>query len=723
MLSLFRKYQRQLFFLIAVVTIASFLCFGITPSGSRQNHFVDREIGRCIDGSPIMEREVRAMIDLFSLSSDQRLHGFISKGFALILAERYFPQLEEDFKLRLEKARNYAHYVHPEASSLNALNIWKEWSPQLANHLSQFQQEGLSIKALDLYLNLYLDQLAFPPEMLRRVVLYQIQNQPSISLDYRLRDARLLSLFGNHSFEDWFGTKYSELLVSFFLNASAIAEEKGYQVSFEEAEADLLRGWLKQLPSAHPTIGEARQLFLQQLTVAQVEERKAIDLWRKVMLADRLFEDAGQTVLLDFLSYQKFALFTDETATVELYQLPEIARCKEISSFLLLRYYLAATVPKEKGYLTEIPRHSFSVEQVELSHPELVVRRYLVDLIRVPKKQISDRISLKEIWNYQVSDEGWLHLMERYPQSIREKGLTREERLALLEKIVPSLRLEIDRATRFHLVDQHPEWIEEEFLKENSRPEKVALNSRGEALFLDEIEKSPTLATFLETASLGESFSWFKSSSNYYYRMVLVQNPIGKEVFSFKEIKEEPWFQELVEEELRTFYLKNGEENGKDYAAERERVIFSAYGKDLEAISQDVLPLDRYPIARSMLLMEQARQEISLKGEEASLLIESGNPLIDQWRLEKQITQIKRKDAFPFLKGEFFSLQPLSWTSVSASFDGNVAFGRLLERKSSLDPSQSREKVIQGQQLLAIDAQRSFMHQLLDRLEMNLIQD
>ncbi|HEY5235001.1 MAG TPA: SurA N-terminal domain-containing protein, partial [Rhabdochlamydiaceae bacterium] len=292
MMNFLRKHQKKTLMIVTVMIIASFTFFG-TSATLNSREISDKKVAIALDGSPIMERELAAMVRFMTMGTNEMLkNDLMSTGLTTILAERYFEELKGDFEEKLEKARRFTPYAHPQAPFLSAEQAWNMYAPQIPYHLAAVQKGDLSPKTFAAYSDLYLGQVAFPPELLRRVLLMQQQHFTWISPDRDLYDPRHLSLFGHQSFDEWFGPRFTEVLGKFLFNAATIAEKKGYKVSINEARASLLQTCLQTLRSVpskdQATYADASEFLRQQIQMCGIDESQAVKVWRKVMLVHRL---------------------------------------------------------------------------------------------------------------------------------------------------------------------------------------------------------------------------------------------------------------------------------------------------------------------------------------------------------------------------------------------------------------------------------------------------
>ncbi len=725
MMNFLRKHQKKLFIAISVMVIASFLFFG-TFSTLMTREIPDKKIGKTIDGSTIMERELHAMIQFLSLGSNEVLkNDLISTKIIAMLAEHYFDGIKDDFSERLEKAKKYTPYTHPQVPFLSATQVWNRFIPQLPKHLKQVQQGDLSPKTFGAYSELYLDQAAFPPEYLCRVLSYQQQQYQWIPQDQEVLDPRRHVLFGYRTFDEWFGPRFVEILGKFIFNGAVIAEEKGYRVSLDEARADLLQICLQTLRThaqkPEITYAEASEFLRSQVQVAGIDETAAAKVWKKVILVHRLFHDIRNSVLVDPLSYNQFTSYTDEAATVEIYQLPNPLKLEDFHALLQLEYYLDATSPKTKT--CELPKQFLKIEEIEEKNPELIVSRYELEVAKIAKEDVGDRLTLKETWDFETSDDGWKKIVSEYPILAKTSAETKEDRYRCLDDLDGELRLKVDRLARSILVDNHPEWIEEAISKVKPEKQSVALRSKGGVAPFQEIEDTTVLRAFLENATLGEPTPLFSQDHQNYYKLTVVSKPESKEVMTFEEAQGGEWLSELLDKKLQKAYeevrkkdptaYKLPDGSWKPFSEVRDTVGSVVYADHLKRISPETLSLDHYPMKRFVTWMEGAKKGVQ-EGQ-THWLEKSGKPLLDQWVLSKETKEIKRKDRTVFPKNELFTAAEGYWSSISDPSNGDLAFFHLLKKGQS--PNGVLEKVVEGQRCIGMDASRLLMHQILDRTD------
>ncbi len=730
MMQFLRKHQKKLFIVIAIMTVASFAFFG-NSSNFAGREVEDKKVGKNLDGSPIYEKQLRGLAQFLSMGAGDIMRSdFIETGAFSLLAEKYFDEIQGDFQERLQKARTATFYTHPQAPFLNAMQVWNRFSPQLVQDLRQVQAGGVDAKTFSAYAKLYLDQQVFPPELLRTILLYEQQNYSWITPDYSLGDTRALVLFGYHTFEEWFGSRFSNILGKFILNTASIAEKKGYKVTLKEARADfMLRCYdavrMKSM-RREVSIQNATDFMRLQLQMAGVDESSAVQLWRKVMLVHRFFQDVEQGVLLDPIPYEQFSTFADAKASVEVYQLPEPLRLKDFQSMLKVQYYLEAVSSAQGGkrWIADLPRQFYSASEVEKKHPQLVISRYELEVAKATQESILTRLSLKKTWEFETSDAGWALITEQFPILNKQQSAAVEDREKILDACDLDLRKKVDRLARQSVVKEHPEWVQEALRAQSLNSVVVNIRSKGALAPFDDIEDTTLLLQALQKAEIGETIHFTSLNEQTYYQIKVLQKPAQKQIMTLKEALENSWLERLLDEKLEaaltdarkkgSAIYKAADGSWKPYGEVRDHVGAYVYSDLLKAISETPLTYDEYAAKRFEEMMTHAKASIQKEGDASKFLTPSGDVLVDQWVLSKRHQEIKRSDTTELSKTEMFTESVGSWSSISTPHGGNAAFFHLLERDAA--DLKVHEQVSEGQKLIGREVARQRIQKLLDEV-------
>ncbi|PIS02397.1 MAG: hypothetical protein COT85_05215 [Chlamydiae bacterium CG10_big_fil_rev_8_21_14_0_10_42_34] len=480
MLEFFRKYQRYFFLVTTVVVIASFTLFGTYDTFAKGEEKEDRIIGRTISGSAMMLSEVQKLSRFIATDREDSMEGrglspnfcndgvirydFLKDRLADLLVKEYFDVLKEDFSSRLDKAKRFRSYAHPDAPFLSAKTIWEHLIPGLNQEIAAVQSESEPTLAFFNHLSrLYQLQGRLSPETLRRILIYQHQQYPTLRVDQKLVQDDL-SVFGFHTASDWFGHDFIDLVAEFILNSAAAASEKGYTVSLEEAKGDLIHRFQETMQKLAAAKIKPDVSFHQHLRSLGFDERSAAEVWQKVLLFRRYFHDVGGAAFVDSLPYKDFASYAKETAVVQKYQWQ--MRIQSAQDLAELNLYIRSIAPKsEKG----LPTAFLSVSEVEKKFPALVQTTYLANVAEVSKKQVGLTATVKQLLQWQTDDKNWAQLVRQFSLP---SVPTKDERFAILATIDPILRAKIDELTRERLVDQNPSWVEEA-LASAPRVEKI----------------------------------------------------------------------------------------------------------------------------------------------------------------------------------------------------------------------------------------------------------
>lgn len=520
MLEFFRRYQRYFFVVITIVVISSFTFFGTYSTFGGAEERPDRAIGQLIDGSSMMRSDVQKLSRFIATDREDSIQGrglspnfcndgvirydFIKDGLANLIVAEYFDALKGDFESRLDKVKRFKPYAHPEAPFLSAKTVWDQFIPELNIEIVELQKATEVTPVLFSRLErLYQFQSKLQPEMLRQILIYQHRQYPWLTIDQRL-PYEDLALFGFHSASDWFGNNFVDLVSEFILNAAVAAEEKGYRVSLEEAKGDLIHRFQESMLKLSEAKANPQISFSNHLRTLGFDERSAAEVWQKVLMFRRYFQDVGAASFVDKLPYRDFAGYAKEEAVVHTYHWPLLVR--NAQDLAELQYYIKAVCPKEKEIL---PTSFLSVEEVEKKHPELVQRTYRAKVAEVSKKQVALRASVKQVWDWQTEDANWSLLKTQFSLP---SAATQDERFKILQHMEPVKRAEVDAWSRGKIVDQNPIWIEEAFFSAAknekiwtvSADEEPNLSADGIYFLVEgqELVKDKHILTFNEARSI-----------------------------------------------------------------------------------------------------------------------------------------------------------------------------------------------------------------------------
>jgi GcvH upstream region-like protein len=773
MLKLLHKYQRYIYLLITIVIVISFSFFG-TYSTIAGSQIRDQIAFTTVDGTKVPRSE----LDEFALfigtdQYDKLLYGgawgpnflndgiiksdFLQTGLAEILVAAYPSVLKEDLENKLEREQKYKPYVNPWFKFLSAENIWATFAPGIMTNLTVLRNgtDPVSPELFGARVNLYLAERRFPAPALSQVLRYQEKQYGWIKPDETLTRSDL-SLFGYHSLDDWFGPHFTRLVAEFIINAAAIAEQKGYQVSKAEAIADLYHNAansFKELAN-QPNLGltTVSDYYAEQLRRMGMDQTMAAKIWRKVLLFRRAFQDIGNAVFLDQLPFQKLNDYASKTVEGDLYRLPPEFRFGDYRTLQKFETYLDAISkrPQDEKGLLELPKKFYTPEEVSKKYPELVQKRYVLEVAGIDKKSLQAKVSLKDMWNWEVENTHWEALKKQFPDLGVQKGDTSDERLKALDSLDAITRSKVDQFAREKIVDEHPEWIKEALKEAPSEKMVEGIRLKGGLTNLPGIDKPEVLIALLDKASIGEQSDALKEytqNKENFYRINVLEKPAGLQILSFFDANSDGTLDKLLDRQLETYYIQNRQQNPtvfqkedktwKSFEEAKTEVANLYFAKLLAAIAKDYAATpgveqrpnytgDISASIRFFALMRQTQDHLKKNPKDVAGWVQEQNPndedekslksadLAAQWKPLKATKEVERSAHEDWLnKDELFALKPNSWSSLKTPPNGDIVFffvdkfGQVTEKGSEWDLT------VKAYDQLAADAQRLFMGEIL----------
>lgn len=768
MLSFFRKYEWYFFLIITIVTVISFSFFG-TYNTLSPGSWREQVAFKAIDGEEITRFDVDDMATFLSTDSeDKALYGvwgfnflndgvirkdFLQTGLAEELVAFYGKEIQDDLQKRLIKEKQFKPYVHPQARFLSTENAWNYFSPEMSGHFEQLRisQDATSPEAFKARINLFLAEKQFPAPMLRQALRYQERQYDWISPDQELERGDL-SLFGYHTIEDWFGPYFTRLVSEFIINAAILAEQKGYSVPQSEVMLDLARNaeLSYQQNRQNPNIGvaNAQQYYNEQLRRLNMDQTRAIKVWRQVLLFRRYFQDAGNSALTDTLVYQKLNDFAKQQVALEVYRLPKTLQIGNYAALQNFEIYLNAISNRSKEDPLAIPATFLKPTEVAKNYPELVQKRYLLEISQVNKKNLQPKVSLKEMWNWEVEDQNWIQLKKKFPDLASKKDQTREERFAILDSLDKVTRSKIDSTAKMAIVDSHPEWLQKAL--EDSKPQimVVGLSSQGGDAIFQEIgpgEKREELIRLLDEAK-PDAVKEYTSDKQTYFKIRVLKRDPAPSILTYAEANANGLLEKIKNRLLEKHYIaireqapsqyQKEDKSWKSFDAARDQVADAYFDKVLKALEKQQKALskegnkDYTATLRFYSFLQKAKTQLEKDPVKASSLVRekevSSNqeqlpekaPLADQWLLDKTERKLERTARGDIISpADAFAVKEQAWSAIVTPPNGDLLFFQVKAKGSSSEKEIAvAEQTRAAHSILSADAQRVLMKHVLKEL-------
>jgi GcvH upstream region-like protein len=776
MLGFFRKYQWYFFLVITVVTIISFSFFGsygsLVEGNSRNEVAVTLH-----DGTKVPRIELdEATVFLGTDSDDKAAFGgawgpnflndgvikkdFLETGLAAILAEHYREEIAGELQTRLEKEKRYVAYAHPQAQeNVSAEAVWGYFAPQIKGGLEALKRadNAADPEAFAQRVDLFLAEKQFPSSTLRQLLRYQQrQHQQWLTPDQDL-DYRDLSLFGYHTIDDWFGPSFVKLVAQFIMNAAKTAESRGYKVSKAEALADLTKqvdASYQQTVAANPNIGVATkdEFYREQLRRMGMDQAAAVRIWRQVLLFRRLFNDQSNATVSNsavaLADPEPQASAKRETVSGELYRLPvalQLNSFRDLQRFEVYLRAVASNIDEERPL--SLPTAFLSADEVAKKYPELVEKRYVLEVAEVDKTALQSRVSVKETWNWEVENDNWETLKKEFPELGVKGAKTREERFAALEALDLQTRSRVDSFARKAITNLHPEWVNKALSEAKTKKSTVAIRLKGGTTPFSGVEDREGLIRLLDSGD-ATKLGAYTADKNRYYKIAVLEKGPGLELLSFAEATDTGALDPVVKRLLDGYYMENRHKEAalfqradgnwkaigevQDEVANRylENVLKAVRTDYLSTLAPKAKPLhdlngDFLATVRLYSYMRNAKAAIAQNKPEAKNLfhkpqekeaaekITAKSPLANQWQLEQRPYLVKRGQASLANGDEVFALKEGAWSTVQTPLNGDLSFLQV-QKKGEEEVVETDQQIHQSQRNLPSDMQRAMMRMMLE---------
>lgn len=788
MLDFFRRHQRYFFVIITIVIVISFSFFG-TYSTLSDSSFREQIAFKNMNGTDVTRHEVDEMVHFLGTDASDKLYfggswgpnflndgvirkNFLETGLASELALAYAEDVKSDLNTRLEKEKRFGLYVHPQARFIGVESAWNYFAPNMTSyyHVLRMAQDPMSDEALQARMALFVMERQFSPALLRQVLRYQEKQYSWLSPDQNLNYADL-SLFGYHTFEDWFGPRFVRVIAEFIMNAAVMAESRGYEVSKADALADLMRNSeLSYKQNArNPNIGvkSGQEYFNEQLRLLGMDQNSAARVWRQVMLFRRMFQDMGSSVFVDPLTFKTVDGYAMESVDGEIYRLPKEMRLGSYRALQKLEVYLDAVAKRsdeEKAKLV-MPKSYLTVSEVSKKTPELVEKRYVLEIAHADKTALQGNVGMREMWDWEVSDKGWQVLKEQFPELGAADVKTRDARFAVLDNLDERTRQRLDAFSRGAIVDANPEWLEVALEEAPAKREMVSLRMQGGNMTFQGLQNGKELMELLDKAPLAsdagnqaskevqDKLSKYSADKKVYYRIGVIERGPQLEVLTFAEADQQGVLDKLLDDKLAAYYEKIREGSPKDfqkddkgwkaYADVKDQVAdryFASVLKGIRTAYAASMPADKAPqqmigdyaaTLRFFPYMQEMKSKLQKSPDQIAALTKaapisdekkkeaiSAKPAIaDQWKLERMDYETSRSSPDKLLDKGVFALAEGAWTDVNTPANGDLNFFHLAGKGIATDKEAVGGSIGQARDLLSDGAQQRLMAQLLKQMK------
>lgn len=766
MLTFMRKHQKYFYAVITVVIITSFSFFG-TYGTLDGNNFHEQLAFTTVEGDEISRGELEEMAAFISTDShDKLLFGgawgpnflndgviridLLNSGLASVLVSHFPDAVATDLKSRFAKEVRYKPYTHPQAPYLSSITTWSYFVPEIPQQLAILQKasDPLAPEAFEARTQLFMNERRFPSFYLAQVLKQQEKQNRSIAHDPAL-DREDLSIFGYHTIEDWFGPRFVRLMAEFIFNAASIAEAHGYQVTKEEALADLYKNaevsFKENANSPARTSLNSSDYLDQQLLRMHLDKTKAVKIWQKVLLFRRLFNDVSSSVFVDLFGYKGFNSFSNEAVAINLYRLPKPLQINDFPQLVRLEAYLNAVAKrsKEERNALALPTQFLTTAEVAKKYPELVRKRYTLEISSINKKDLQARVGVKEALAWSIAEEHWAALKNAFPELGMKKSATKEERLAALDTLDPTTRFRLEQFARAAIVDAHPDWIAEALDNATPKTEQISLSLKGETSAFKGLEKGESLIQKLDSQDLIPSIAF---NSENFYRIKVLARSGDQEILTFGEAAQNGVLDSIADQALELHYVEIRGQNSSDFqkadkswkplSEVRGQVALSYHNKLLAAIKESLnsradadrykaLEGDRLAPYRFTALVTEVNAQLQKNPSHKDQWVINAEQLkevpshADQFKLIEEDVTLSRANSEALADGAaLFSLPAKTFSKVKTAPNGDLYFAYVQEKSETDIPQDAKnEQIARARFLLGSSAERAYLEGLIPSLK------
>jgi len=728
MLSHFRKYQKSLYIIVSFVVIISFVFIGtFNPTGRNEPVYQDKKIGQLINGSALNERDLKLFSQFISSSkhtaSFERsfvnvlndgvfTEDFLKTKLAHMLVNKYSEKLKPALTERLEKIRRYVPYEHPEAPFLSAKTMWQHFSPGLYEKIEKITSKTEADQEFfSLLVDIYLGQLEFPAEYLRRVLVNHQSQYTWLKPDPRLREDSF-ALFGFNSLKDWFSDDMMDLVSQFVMNAAIYSEEKGYRVSNQEAKESML----------YTVASLKTKENIEYKTVLQflgLQEKQATSIWKKVLLFRRLFNHLSTSMLLDSSSVDAFSSYALEKASVDFYEMQPSLVFSSFAELLKFQLYVENISSQDKKELS-LPQKILDPSGVKAK--ELIKNTYSVELATIDLLKKSQSISIRQMEAWQIADNNWNSLVEKFVDL--SNSSSPDSRYKQLSKLDSKKRSEIDLYSRQQMIKATLGDKATLFTDAKKEKKEIEVFSNKQTN-LAGIEDADRFIKFLEkTASSGI----YEEENTLYSFNILSKE---KSILSFSEALNNGALTRMLDDTLEKEYEKlkaSATQNFKNEKGEYKPLyevkdLLGVYHFSylLKAIDKEcntstwiagMGPKEFYTKNRFSKHMKQAREKI-VNNDHTDLLSDKAVTLLDQWKIVRQEKEIKKAEKTA-LTDQIFSAKLDELSNVYPD-DQSVCFFKLNEK--SIDQEAKKRQRQKALDAITLSMKQELAEKMLKKME------
>jgi hypothetical protein len=293
-------------------------------------------------------------------------------------------------------------------------------------------------------------------------------------------------------------------------------------------------------------------------------------VWSDVLLFRRALIELPSNIVVNAQPFDDYLRHESEGCDLKSYQLQPSFRLGSMRDLFTVEQWLTCvTARHQNGNSTGLLTKKFrSPEEVILSWPELVERKFVLFVSSVTLDELARNIRLRDIWNWEVVNENWELLVKEIPVLGEKESESRESRLAALDRLSPQLRAKADSLAKEKVVASHPEWLTESLSKAKRQHQLVSIRFQGGSLPFEGIQDRQDLISQLLKAPIEElspSFQSYTQDGKHFYRIQVLDRAPQDTLVPLPDLLADGTLDHLLDRVLEASYPKIRAERPSDY--------------------------------------------------------------------------------------------------------------------------------------------------------------
>lgn len=694
MLTILRKHQKSIFMVVACTTILSFSFFGTYSAMLNKNNSVvvkeeDHTIVSRMDGSTLSFLTTEKLAHFIAgdetgisegmLPVNPFLDRFLERdliesGVLEQLAVSFKEEVLPDFLELQAKSQNIPLYKHSKYGFFSVEGAWSRYAEGMAKNYAEWKKGGSLESQIAVLANLYLGQAQFPPHALRQLL--KMEQERFLGAADPLIHQTSLALFGAHSAKEFFGPKLLLLASQYIqhINALSSFEKIDEKASYALALSHLKTFYERGRKEGDEEVPNLEALYRQAVMQLGINEKDLLSMVATVELFRRTVHEKNANIALHPMPFEEICDHLHAKLVGNHYKLSEAILPRHFFDLAKLECYIQKVTEGQSK--TELPTALIATEGALAKNPDVVKKRYVVELCHVKKKDVASMVSMKELLSWCCEHADLLQAklgVDLVP--LFDSG---EKTLFWLESLEAKRRMEIEKCALEMIFEKSPSMLEALFSRTPSEKREIDIFFDGRIVGLEAIKDGYALSRFLEQ-SCGEKVSYQENGEDFYQMTLLeAREPViatYTEMSAYLDRHLELLLQEQYPVQMRLFPARFAKKSGgfKEYKEVKEELA-ALYVEQITGHKGSFREVMELRFGDSFASI----RDKALKGEDlTSYLYREGSDPLAPFTFERVAFEISRAQASTEEEKGLFDLPLQSYSDLLFSADRGLFFSKV----------------------------------------------